>query len=102
LAAKNASKNQKNDRLAQRLSFAKVQEPIDIPDLLSLQTESFDWLVGAPAWRAIAGPTARTGLEEIFEEISPIEDAANSTQRECSTELTGLQCPGQIAVGTSE
>ncbi|MEY4367442.1 MAG: hypothetical protein RLZ28_857 [Actinomycetota bacterium] len=80
MAAKNASKNQKNDRLAQRLSFAKVQEPIDIPDLLSLQTESFDWLVGNPAWREKAGPAARTGLEEIFEEISPIEDSANSTQ----------------------
>jgi DNA-directed RNA polymerase subunit beta len=79
LAAKNA-KTTKNDRLAQRLSFAKVHEPIAIPDLLSLQTESFDWLVGAPAWREKEGPTAKTGLEEIFEEISPIEDASNSSQ----------------------
>ena len=79
MAAKNA-KTTKNDRLAQRLSFAKVHEPIAIPDLLSLQTESFDWLVGAPAWREKEGPTAKTGLEEIFEEISPIEDSANSSQ----------------------
>ena len=79
MAAKNA-KTTKNDRLAQRLSFAKVHEPIAIPDLLSLQTESFDWLVGAPAWREKEGPTAKTGLEEIFEEISPIEDASNSSQ----------------------
>jgi len=79
LAAKNA-KTTKNDRSAQRPSFAKVTEPIAVPDLLSLQTESFDWLVGAPAWRAIAGPDAKTGLEEIFEEISPIEDSNNSSQ----------------------
>ncbi|MSZ43965.1 MAG: DNA-directed RNA polymerase subunit beta, partial [Actinobacteria bacterium] len=79
MAAKNA-KTIKNDRSAQRPSFAKVTEPIAVPDLLSLQTESFDWLVGNPAWRELVGPDAKTGLEEIFEEISPIEDAANSTQ----------------------
>ena len=79
MAAKNA-KTTKNDRLAQRPSFAKVTEPIAIPDLLSLQTESFDWLVGNPAWREKEGPAAKTGLEEIFEEISPIEDSANSSQ----------------------
>ena len=79
MAAKNA-KTIKNDRSAQRPSFAKVTEPISVPDLLSLQTESFDWLVGNPAWRELVGPDAKTGLEEIFEEISPIEDSANSTQ----------------------
>ncbi len=79
MAAKNA-KTIKNDRLAKRLSFAKSPEPIELPNLLSLQTESFDWLVGAPAWREKEGPAAKTGLEEIFEEISPIEDSANSSQ----------------------
>ena len=79
MAAKSA-KSIRNDRSAQRPSFAKVTEPISVPDLLSLQTESFDWLIGNEPWRAIVGPTAKTGLEEIFEEISPIEDTANSTQ----------------------
>jgi DNA-directed RNA polymerase subunit beta len=68
LAAKNA-KTIKNDRYAQRPSFAKTLEPIQVPDLLSLQTESFDWLVGNPAWREIVGPDAKNGLEEILEEI---------------------------------
>ena len=63
-----------------RPTFAKHPDPIEIPDLLSLQTESFDWLVGAPAWRAIAGAEARTGLDEVCEEISPIEDSANAAQ----------------------
>jgi len=37
-------------------------------------------LVGAPAWREIAGADARTGLDEVFEEISPIEDSSNAAQ----------------------
>jgi len=76
LAAKNA-KNLKNDRAAMRPSFAKVHEPVSIPNLLSLQIESFDWLIGNQAWRDIVGAEAKTGLEEIFEELSPIEDSNN-------------------------
>ena len=81
-AAKNAKnlKSAKNSRSALRPTFAKHPDPIEIPDLLSLQTESFDWLVGAPAWREIAGADARTGLDEVFEEISPIEDSSNAAQ----------------------
>jgi DNA-directed RNA polymerase subunit beta len=75
-----AAKSKKNDRLAQRPSFAKVHEQIELPDLLSLQTESFDWLIGNPAWREKEGAKAKTGLDEVFEEISPIEDASNSSQ----------------------
>ena len=66
-----------------RVSFGKIKEPLPVPDLLALQTESFDWLLGNELWRkrvddALASgrtdvPT-QSGLEEIFEEISPIED----------------------------
>jgi DNA-directed RNA polymerase subunit beta len=67
-----------------RLSFAKIHEPMQAPDLLGLQTESFDWLLGNDAWKARleANPEGVThtasGLEEIFEEISPIEDFSES------------------------
>ncbi|MGC5615766.1 DNA-directed RNA polymerase subunit beta [Georgenia sp. Z1491] len=67
-----------------RLSFAKIYEPMQAPDLLGLQTESFDWLLGNDAWRARseADPAGSShtisGLEEIFEEISPIEDFSES------------------------
>jgi DNA-directed RNA polymerase subunit beta len=65
-----------------RISFAKIREPLEVPDLLALQTDSFDWLLGNDAWKArveaslAAGLSvpAKSGLEEIFEEISPIED----------------------------
>ncbi len=66
-----------------RISFAKINEPLEVPELLALQTNSFDWLIGSDSWKAgveeslAAGRSdvsARSGLEEIFEEISPIED----------------------------
>lgn len=49
-----------------RPTFAKHPDPIEIPDLLSLQTESFDWLVGAPAWRAIADWSPSTEEREAL------------------------------------
>jgi DNA-directed RNA polymerase subunit beta len=66
-----------------RVSFAKIREPLEVPNLLSLQLDSVDWLLGNDAWRArldVAEKSGRgevprtSGLEEIFEEISPIED----------------------------
>jgi DNA-directed RNA polymerase subunit beta len=71
-------KTTKNIRSAQRLSFAKTREPIDLPNLLTLQTESFEWLVGAKPWRDKVGAEAKTGLDEVFEELSPIEDNPNN------------------------
>ncbi|MEY3029104.1 MAG: hypothetical protein RL198_501, partial [Actinomycetota bacterium] len=82
MAAKNAKsvKSARKNRVAMRPTFAKHPDPIEIPDLLKLQTDSFDWLVGAPAWREIVGKSAKTGLQEVFEELSPIEDASSSAQ----------------------
>jgi DNA-directed RNA polymerase subunit beta len=66
-----------------RVSFARINEPLKVPDLLALQTDSFDWLLGNDKWKGRiqaakdAGRTdiaEQSGLEEIFEEISPIED----------------------------
>ncbi|MFQ6325363.1 DNA-directed RNA polymerase subunit beta, partial [Nocardia sp. CWNU-33] len=62
-----------------RVSFAKLREPLDIPGLLDVQTDSFEWLIGAPAWReraAARGSSLVGGLAEVLEELSPIEDFA--------------------------
>ena len=40
------------DGATRRLSFAKIHEPLDVPNLLALQTDSFDWLVGNERWQA--------------------------------------------------
>jgi DNA-directed RNA polymerase subunit beta len=64
---------------SERVSFAKLQEPLEVPNLLDLQTESFAWLVGDADWRARqADPAIRSGLDEILDEISPIEDFAGN------------------------
>jgi DNA-directed RNA polymerase subunit beta len=72
---------------AVRLTFGKVREPLEIPNLLDLQRESFEWLIGDPAWRARVQTFVekgrseiprQSGLEEIFEEISPIEDVSGT------------------------
>ena len=65
-----------------RVSFAKIREPLQVPDLLDLQTQSFEWLVGDEAWfqrRIDAGDeNPMGGLEDILAEISPIEDFSGS------------------------
>ena len=82
-----ASKNTNVVSTSGRISFAKIAEPLEIPNLLDLQIDSFDWLVGNDAWRARVdeaqseGRTdinTKSGLEEIFEEISPIEDLSQT------------------------
>ena len=34
-----------------RISFAQLREPMQAPNLLSLQVESFEWLLGTDEWR---------------------------------------------------
>ena len=81
-----ASRSTSSAAPTRRLSFAKITEPLAVPQLLSLQTDSFDWLIGNERWqqrvaeRQAAGEdvSTKTGLQEIFEEISPIEDFAET------------------------
>src|SRR5690348_14382351 len=87
-ASRTASASGSTNRTASgRISFGKIREPLEVPNLLALQTESFDWLLGNAKWQARVAaaledsrqsvPTT-SGLEEIFEEISPIEDFSGS------------------------
>ena len=75
--------SKKSSVAPRRISFAKIREPLEVPNLLALQVESVDWLLGNDAWRSRIAATdsmnrgeipTTSGLEEIFEEISPIED----------------------------
>ena len=69
--------------MPRRVSFAKIHEPLEVPNLLALQTESFDRLIGNEKWQerlrlaleaGETGVATTSGLSDIFEEISPIED----------------------------
>src|SRR6186713_230033 len=66
-----------------RLSFGKIREPLEVPDLLALQTESFDWLLDNERWQARVAAAKEAGRTDVpdrsgFEEISPIEDFSGS------------------------
>jgi DNA-directed RNA polymerase subunit beta len=65
-----------------RISFAKLREPLEVPGLLDVQTESFEWLIGSDRWRENARGRGEVtpvgGLEEVLAELSPIEDFSGS------------------------
>src|SRR6266849_6151395 len=44
-----------------RVSFAKIPEILDVPDLIEVQRRSFEWFL-------------REGIREVFDEVSPIQD----------------------------
>ncbi|OHV04906.1 DNA-directed RNA polymerase subunit beta [Mycobacterium talmoniae] len=81
-SAETTSSNSSVPGAPNRISFAKLREPLEVPGLLDVQTDSFQWLIGAPQWREKA--TARGdsqpvgGLEEVLAELSPIEDFSGS------------------------
>ena len=49
----------------ERMTFAKINEVAEMPNLLQIQTDSYDWFV-------------KEGLREVFEDISPIKDYADN------------------------
>ncbi len=50
-----------------RVSFGKLKEVLPLPDLIAIQSESFDWLL-------------KEGIREVLEEVSPIEDFTEQYQ----------------------
>ena len=49
----------------ERMTFAKINEVCEMPNLIELQTKSYDWFI-------------KEGLREVFEDISPIKDYADN------------------------
>ncbi|MBJ7461192.1 MAG: DNA-directed RNA polymerase subunit beta [Ilumatobacteraceae bacterium] len=64
-----------------RYSFANLGEALEIPDLIAVQRESFEWFV-------------RQGLAEAFADISPIKDFSGNLQLELEFDPTDEDlCP---------
>ena len=53
-------------RPSNRLSFAKIREPLEVPNLLDLQVTSFDWLVGNELWQSRVQEAVDANPEEIL------------------------------------
>lgn len=49
----------------ERMSFSRIEEVLEVPNLLEVQTSSFKWLLDE-------------GLREVFDDVSPIEDYAGN------------------------
>src|SRR3954449_8189595 len=51
-----------------RVSFGRITEQLEVPNLLALQTNSFDWLVGNEALQgpATGDPPPHSGLSRIL------------------------------------
>ena len=49
----------------ERMSFSKINEVGEMPNLIQIQTESYDWFI-------------KEGLSEVFEDVSPIKDYADN------------------------
>jgi len=64
-----------------RYSFANLSEPIELPDLIAIQRESFEWFM-------------RQGLAEAFSDISPISDFSGNMKLELEFDPTDEDlCP---------
>ena len=48
-----------------RMSYSRIDEVLEMPNLLALQKDSYDWFI-------------EEGLKEVFEDISPITDHSNN------------------------
>ena len=62
-------------RTPERFSFANLDEVLALPDLVAVQTESFDWFLSK-------------GLAETFADISPIEDFTGQLRLELEFDPT--------------
>ena len=49
----------------ERMTFAKINEVCEMPNLIQIQTDSYNWFI-------------EEGLREVFEDISPIKDYADN------------------------
>ncbi|CAN5838858.1 DNA-directed RNA polymerase subunit beta [soil metagenome] len=71
----------------ERYSFANLVEPLELPDLIAVQRESFEWFLNE-------------GLANTFRDISPIKDFSESLQLELEFDPTDedLRPPPKFSV----
>lgn len=48
-----------------RMSYSRIDEALDMPNLLEVQTESYEWFI-------------KYGIKEVFDDVSPVEDYAGN------------------------
>lgn len=65
----------------ERISFGKIEEVLEFPNLLDIQKQSFDWLIGNDDFKKRVEEAIKnndfkfdrtSGLEQVFNDVSPI------------------------------
>ena len=62
--------------LTERHSFSKIKEIMEMPNLIAIQRNSYNWFL-------------EEGLKETFEEVSPITDFSDTLQLDFLTSSFG-------------
>ena len=64
-ASRSALKNTNVVLPSGRISFAKIHEPLEVPNLLDLQINSYNWLIGNEAWQADVEKRLAAGRTDV-------------------------------------
>ena len=77
-------------KASDRVNFGSIREPIDVPYLLGVQTDSFDWLIGSERWKQRVEEDLEngtntvphtSGLDEVFQETARITGQESPARR---------------------
>ena len=55
--------------ITERVSYSKIQNVLDLPNLIAIQTDSYDWFI-------------KQGIRDVFDDISPIRDYSEAMKLE--------------------
>ena len=55
--------------ITERVSYSRTQNVLDIPNLIAIQTDSYDWFI-------------KQGIRDVFDDISPIKDYSENMKLE--------------------
>ena len=59
-------------------SYAKIPQVLKVPHLIQSQLDTYDWF-------------QTDGLQDVFQEVSPIKDYTEKTQGSCSSKQAKLK-----------
>ena len=66
------------DAARTRRSFSRLENALEVPNLIDIQRRSFEWLVD----------TQKGGLRETIDDVSPIEEQRRVVEAKSSTVLS--------------
>jgi len=88
-ASRSALKNTNVVLPSGRISFAKIHEPLEVPNLLDLQINSYNWLIGNEAWQADVEELHKRLTDLTFPPEKVVGGAAVLMEEVAATKISG-------------